>query len=297
MKRLGYRPNEMARGLKAGRSSAIGMVVPNLADPFTASVIKAVQEVARSHNYVVILTSSEGDPTIEKAEIESLTRRQMDGLIVAPADGESKTFKAVVASGIPLVAVDQPIEGASIDCVVVDNRKASHDAVRHLIGHGYRGILAVGARPDLYTCAERVQGYEEAMREAKLRSNTMLVQHERELTPEAIESRLRDGKRPEAIIALNYVTSMLVLRGLRQVGISIGKDVAFVSFDDFELADMLSTSVTAVRQPSAEIGRQAAELLFQRLAKAGKARRQKVVLSTTFHVRESCGCSSGLSGN
>lgn len=289
MLRLGYRPNELARGLKARRSVAIGMIVPNLADPFTASVVQAVQNVARAHGYVVILTSSGGDETLERAEMESLVRRQIDGLIVAPALGNVEYFRSIVGSHMPVVVFDQFMCDPSIDCVIVNNREAAREATEHLLAHGRLNILAIGVRPNLYTCAERLAGYREALGARAISERTLLVDHERELTPEALAAVLDGDTPPDAIFTLNWVASMLALRALRVHRKQACNEIALMSFDDFELAEMLSPPLTVVKQPSAEMGRISAELLFERLT-GDRTVRREVVLSTTFHIRQSCGC-------
>lgn len=290
MARLGYQPNEMARGLKVSRSAAIGMVVPNLADPFTASSIKAVQDVARSHGHVVMLTSSGGDETLEREEVETLVRRQVDGLILVPADGRKNTLQSIIPARVPVVTFDQPIRDSSWDCILVTNRDSAREATEHLIGHGYKNILAVGARPHLYTCAERIAGYREAIAKKRLKEFTLLVEHESELTAEVVAKAL-NGPRPiQAIFTLNWVTTMLVLRALRDLKKKIAKDVAFISFDDFDLAEIMTPGLTVVRQPSSELGRQSAELLFQRIGSSPGKRRKTITLPTAFDLRASCGC-------
>lgn len=290
MTRLGYQPNEMARGLKVRRSATIGMVVPNLADPFTASSIKAVQDVARAHEHVVILASSGGDEGLEREEVEILMRRQVDGLILAPADGRKNTLQSIIPERVPVVTFDQPMRGSSWDCILVPNREAAKEATEHLIGHGYKNILAIGARPYLYTCAERVAGYREAVTKARLKEQTLLVDHENELTAEILKKALSGPKPIQAIFTLNWVTTMLVLHALRDLKKKIVKDVALISFDDFDLADILTPSLTVVRQPPSELGRQAAELLFQRMAGNQAKKRKTITLPTIFEIRESCGC-------
>jgi LacI family transcriptional regulator len=291
MSRLGYRPNELARGLKGRRSEAIGMVVPNLADPFSASAVQAVQEVARKNGHIVVLTSSGGDEQLEREELETLVRRQVDGLIIAPADGRNNTVESFVAANIPVVAFDRPINNSNIDSITVTNRAAVREATEHLLSHGYRRILAIGARPHLHTGAERVAGYVSTMKRAHMKEETYLVEHENDLTPEIIRKLLlsKPGKL-EAILTLNGTTTMLVLRVLRQLGKRVGCDVALISFDDFELAEILSPSLTVVRQPAADLGRQAAELLFTKMQSTEALPRQEIVLPTTLHIRESCGC-------
>ncbi len=291
MLNIGYRPNELARSLKGKKSAAIGMVVPNLADPFSASAVQAVQEFARSKGHVVILTSSGGDESLEREELETLVRRQVDGLIIAPADGRRNTAESFVSANIPVVTFDRPFSDSEIDSITVTNREAAREATEHLLSHGYRRILAVGARPRLYTGSERVAGYISTMKRARLKGETYLVDNEEELTCDVIRNLVTDGrKKPEAILTLNGITTMLILRVLRQLGIRVGRDIALISFDDFLLAEILTPSLTVVRQPSAELGRRAAELLFARMEGSNQLPRQNIVLSTTFHTRGSCGC-------
>ncbi len=289
MERLGYRPNELARGLKAQRSAAIGMIVPNLSDPFTANAVHAVQEVARANGYVVILASSGGDLEVERSEIVGLVGRQIDGLIVAPADSRTNSFSDVIPNGVHVVTFDQQLRNANFDSVTVTNRRSAREATAHLIGHGLRKIVAIGARPYLYTFRERVAGYRAGMAAASLEPKALLVEHESMLTAAWLEEQIFGFQKADAIFTLNWTCTMLSLRGLRELGKMVGRDLPMLSFDDFDLADMLTPSLSVVQQPAEVIGREAAALLFERL-KGGSGQPHAVVLPTTLILRESCGC-------
>jgi LacI family transcriptional regulator, galactose operon repressor len=289
MERLGYRPNELARGLKAQRSAAIGMIVPNLSDPFTANAVHAVQEVARANGYVVILASSGGDLEMERSEIVSLVGRQIDGLIVAPADSRKDSFSDIIPSGVHVVTFDQLLRRAGLDSVTVTNRRSAREATEHLASHGCRRIVAIGARPHLYTCQERVAGYRAGMKAASLEARLCLVEHESMLTPKWIAEQVLGSQRADAIFTLNWVCTMLTLHGLRALGKTAGRDVRMLSFDDFDLADMLTPSLSVVLQPADMLGREAAILLFERLKGRGGPSRS-MVLPTSLILRESCGC-------
>ncbi len=289
MERLGYRPNELARGLKAQRSAAIGMIVPNLSDPFTANAVHAVQEVARANGYVVILASSGGDVEVERSEIVSLVGRQIDGLILAPADSRTDSFSDVVPSGVHVVTFDQQLRNADVDSVTVTNRRSAKDATAHLIGHGLQKIVAIGARPHLYTCRERVAGYRFAMKNASLTPRVCLVEHESTLTAAWLEDQVFGLHKADAILTLNWVCTILSLRGLRERGRTAGLDVPMLSFDDFDLADVLTPSLSVVQQPAEMLGREAASLLFERL-KGALGGPRAVVLPTALILRQSCGC-------
>jgi LacI family transcriptional regulator len=288
MERLGYRPNELARGLKAQRSAAIGMIVPNLADPFTANAVHAVQEVARANGYVVILASSGGYVDVERSEILSLVGRQIDGLVVAPADSQKNTFADIIPAGVHVVTFDQLLRNADLDSVTVTNRRSAKEATDHLTNHGWRRIVAIGARAHLYTCRERLAGYRAGMKAASLEARACLVEHEDMLTPEWLEEQVFGQHKADAIFTLNWVCTMLTLRGLRQLGKTAGQDVPMLSFDDFELADMLTPSLSVVRQPADMLGREAATLLFERL-NGGSGPSRAVVLPTSLILRQSCG--------
>jgi LacI family transcriptional regulator len=289
MERLDYRPNELARGLKAQRSAAIGMIVPNLSDPFTANAVNAVQKVARANGYVVILASSGGDVEVERSEIVSLVGRQIDGLIVAPADSRADSFSDVIPHSVHAVTFDQQLRNADLDSVTVTNRQSAREATAHLVGHGLRRIVAIGARPHLYTCKERVAGYRAGMKGASLEPRVCLVEHESTLTAKWLDEQVFGFHKADAILTLNWVCTILSLRALRELGKTAGRDILMLSFDDFDLADMLTPSLSVVRQPAETLGREAANLLFERL-KGGSEKARAVVLPTTLILRESCGC-------
>lgn len=292
MAQLGYQPNELARGLKAKRSAAIAVIAPNLADPFTATALQAVQDVARKHGYAVIFACSGGDVAVEETELQVMVRRQVDGVILIAATSGKSNLKPLIEKNVPIVVFDEPLRGEDVDTITVTNRKSARGAAEHLIAHGYRRILAVGARPYLFTCAERLAGYRSAVKGADIDPIELLVQHENDLTTESLANFLSGPNRVDAIFSLNWVCTMRVLRGLNARKKKIPKDVALISFDDFELAEMIPPGLTVVRQPAHELGRRAAIVLFERLdGKEGHTPR-KIVLGTEFIVRGSCGCTS-----
>lgn len=289
MNKLGYQPNEMARGLKAKRSVAIAMIAPNLADPFTATAVQAVQDVAREHGHVVIMATSGGDVALEESELRAMARRQIDGVVLIAASSNESSLKLFHANEVPVVVFDEPICGEDIDTITVTNRKSAYEATEHLLKHGNRKILAVGARPHLFTCAERVAGYRAAVRKSGAKPIELLVQHERELTADILAPFVSGADSVDAIFSLNWVCTMLVLRGLNTLKKRIPKDIAFISFDDFELAELIPPGLTVVRQPTREMGHRAAKILFENI-EGKKHSPRNIVLSTEFIVRGSCGC-------
>lgn len=287
---LGYRPNELARSLMTRKSCAIGMIVANLSNPFIISVIKEIQDVARAHGYVVIVTSSGGHPETERAEIESLVRRQIDGLIIAPANTRRSALSDALPAGLPVVTFDQFIRGANFDSVIITNRESAYEATQHLVGHGLRRIVAIGTRPHLYTSKERVAGYCNCLSQSSLESRPCLVKYESLLTAEWLKDEVLRRCAADGIFSLNWITTLNVLRRLQDLGIKAGRDIPLLSFDDFDLGDMLTPRLSVVQQPSDLLGREGARLLFERLNGNEGQTPRKVILPARMVIRDSCGC-------
>lgn len=290
MDRLGYHPNLLARGLKTRASSIIGMIVPDISDPFTAAAIHAVMQVARERNYTVVLTCSDGSPQTEQAQIEILLRRQIEGLIVMPADQRSAYLANLNTHNLPVIAFDQPIPNREIPAVAVTNREGARLAVEHLLGHGYKRILAVGAKAHLHTISRRLLGYREAVDRAGCARMELIAGIEQDIEHPALHRFLSGKNGAEAIFTLNSVATVRLLHLLGEENLQIPKDVALACFDDFDLASAFSPSLTVVKQPVALLGRRSAELLFDQ--KENPRTSVRIKLPTELIIRNSCGCGS-----
>ncbi len=261
---LGFRRNDLARSLRRGSTSAtVGLVIEDLANPFYSAVAQAVENVARPRGYMLITGSCEEDPERERELILALLRRRVDALLLVPAGTErDQTWLArELGDETPVVFVDRPPYGIEADAVLVDNAGGARAAVEHLAAHGHRRIACVADAPTLYTAAERVAGYETALGAAGLARDPELLKlgaREAGEAQAAVAELLALPHPPTAIFCGNNRVTVGALRALR------GRDdVALVGFDDFELADLLGTTV--VRHEAQQIGAEAAELAFRRL--------------------------------
>ena len=288
MERLGYHPNLLARGLKTRSSSIIGMIVPDISDPFTAAAIHGVMQVARQRNYTVVLTCSDGCPQTEEAQIEILLRRQIEGLIVMPADQRSAYLANLHTHNLPIVAFDQTIPNTEIPAVAVTNREGSRLAVEHLLSHGYKKILAIGAKAYLHTISRRLLGYREAVDRAGCARIELTTSREQGIDWSALQRWLSGKRGAEAIFTLNSVATVRVLHLLSEHKLRIPDDIALVCFDDFDLASAFSPSLTVVKQPAALLGRRSAEVLFEQ--KENPRTSVRIRLATELIIRNSCGC-------
>ena len=293
IKRLGYEPNEAARVLKSQASHTIGLIVPDLADPFFSACATAVQHLATENGYMTLLLAAERDRESEARELALMRSRNIAGILIVPSDEECiEPLKKLQAHGIPIVMVDRTFAGVDAGEVMVENAEGAKKAVHHLIDHGHHNILCVGYDRQFNSIAERIAGYERALAEADLKPQYAIVEHAAEVGPVVLK-RLRGVRPPTALFTLNNVCSTQVLSVLQREQIHVPNDVALIGFDDFDLAPLLSVPLTAIRQPASELGRSATRLLFEFIRQKQTDTRpvlSRIVLPTELVIRRSCGC-------
>ena len=289
---LQYQRNEIARSLREQTSRQIGILVPNLYDPFFATCAHAISVVAREHTYSVVLSTSDEDPRTEYDEASRMMRRNVDGLVLIPAIPVKGTPSLVDKEfeNLPVVALDRPLEGNRFDRVLVQNKRGAQLGTEHLIELGHEHIAFFGLARPLYTMRMRQQGYTETMAAAGLKADISLVSDVQQDTLTALRSRLASKRPPTALFCSNNLVTRHMLHSLHALGLSPPAPLALVGFDDFETADLLRPGITIVRQPVESMGRLAAELLFSRLGKGGDASAGKrMMLPVELVVRGSCG--------
>jgi len=291
IRRIGYEPNEAARVLKGHRAKIIGLIVPDLGDPFFATCANAIQEVAREAGYMTLMAASSRQANVERQQAEVMIQRQIAGLIVIPTGFENGLYQNARANGLAIVGLDRPLENVEADAVLVDNRDASMQLVQHLIGHGHRDILCVLDEYRMFTEQERLAGYMQAMREATLQSRVCMVGPVSGTVADQLPAILASEARPTAMFVASDLLTIQVLRYLHSQQIRIPQEIALAVFDDFDAATLITPQVTVVRQPVAELGRKAVSLLLQRIEGESGLPVSHVVLPTEMVVRASCGCS------
>ncbi|MGH3433480.1 MAG: LacI family DNA-binding transcriptional regulator, partial [Thermocrispum sp.] len=257
---LGFSRNEGARLLRQGRTASIGLVLEDVADPFSSVLTRAVEEVARQHDSLVFAGSSTEDASRERELTLAFCARRVDGLLIVPAGRTHEYLVPEITAGIPAVFVDRPPVDIEADTVLVDNEGGARTAVDHLVAGGHRRIGFVGDAPEIFTATARLAGYRAGLDAAGLPHDDALVSLEPPTAGavRAALARLLGGADPAtALFCGNNRVTVAVLRELA----GRRSRPALVGFDDFELADLLDPGVTVVAQDPAELGRTAAELL------------------------------------
>ena len=291
VEKMNYRPNRVARSLRSRKSNIIGLIVSDIQNPFFTMVSRAVEDIAYEQGMSVFLCNTDENPEREAMYLHLMRDENVAGFILSPTRQTADTFPEAVPHDIPMVIIDRRVHGGDVDTVLIDNVESSFRLVKHLIDHGRRRIGALFGEGST-TGRERREGYLLAHKESGIKPASDLVLF--------VPAREEDGYSgaakllglaapPDAIFASNSLLSAGAFRAIRENGISLGDGMAFASFDETIWTPLVETPVTVIKQPTAEIGRTAIELLLKRLKDPGRPTCE-VILKTELVIRRSCGC-------
>ncbi|HOP74449.1 MAG TPA: LacI family DNA-binding transcriptional regulator [Bacillota bacterium] len=274
---LNYRPNIFSQMLKGGTNREIGIIVPDLLNPFYAQLVSAVARQCVAHGFAPIVCSSFDSPKLEERQIDILLRQQVSGIILSSISDNEESIKKLTEPGAPpLILFDQSHEGFRGNIVSFDFFKGGYMAANYLIQCGHRNIAFVSHTLDRSSRKQIFDGFCKALADAgiELREEMVLIRpaeqdgdgdvhfnNGRALAQVLLEC----DKLPDAIMAINDITAIGIMDSLAQRGVKIPRDLSIVGFDNIPMAAMVSPGLTTIHQPALETGRKAVELLFQHI--------------------------------
>lgn len=288
---LDYHPNEIARSLKVKQTYMLGMVLPDVTNPFFPAIMRGAEEKALRRRYFLVTANTDEQIEREQQILSALRSRRVDGILLACAPGEdSGHIRRVMEAGIPVVCLDRAAVGIKVDSVMLDNVQGGQDCVRHLLRVGYRNIAVITGPLELQIARERLRGYEEAHREARVELNRDLI----------LEGDFREGSgyrlakelllrrvRPSAIFVCNGMMTLGVLQAFEELGVHYPDDLGLATFDDIAGDRSFYPRLTVVAQPTYEMGAQGATLLMDRIDGNLKGKPVVIRLKPTLIVRAS----------
>lgn len=287
-----YRVNAIARKLRRKKTHTIGIIVSNVLSPFYSVIAKSIEDVAIKNNFSMILCNGGDKPEKEAKYLEVLHENRVDGIILSPT-GKNKDFlNFLLASGIPIVFIDRPIEGVDCDIVMVNNRDVTYKAVSYAIDNGYKRIGCIAGPQDRYTGIERFKGYKEALKDRDVKYDENLVRFG-DFTYESgyeMTKNLLESEKPEALFVSNSDMALGAFKYLNEKGYRIPQDMGFFMFDDPQWASLVTPKITAISQPIYMLGSTAADILFKRITRGGDYVDNspiKVILEAKFTIRDS----------
>jgi LacI family transcriptional regulator len=302
---LGYTRNALARSLVTSRTRSLGLAVSAIGNPYFTDILQGVETRALEEGYGLLVADPHDDPEREQQAVRLLYERRVDGVIVAPSASPGGLLAQLARHRVPTVFLDRlvprspdasGVDSFPFDQVCAENTGPTARLVSHLADRGHRRIGLVAGLPGLSTTSERIAGYRRGLAAAGLPYDERLVAPGDSATAgaeRATAALLSLAAPPTALVTANNAMTIGTLRALRDRGLSVPGDLALCCFDDFAWADLFTPRLTAVAQPSKEIGARAVGLLLDRFGSPGRPGRT-VRLPCTFVHRTSCGCPDPL---
>lgn len=291
-RKLGYRPNPIARGLKTNRSETIGVLIPDLTNPLFPPIVRGIEDRLRDEGYTAVLANSDNDPAKERLHFETMAGRQVEGFIVATAELDDPLVEDALASRVPIVMVNRTVESANAFAVVGRDRGGSQLAVAHLVELGHTRIGHIGGPTRFSTGKARFEGFVAAMEANGLEADPDLIGFGDAFTEDegsrvCREMIATDG-RMTAIVAGNDLLALGCYDVFVEEGIFCPTDISVIGYNDMPFIDKLRPPLTTIRIPHYEIGWNAADLMLLRIADP-EAFPRTVFLEPELIVRSSTG--------
>lgn len=291
IRELDYYPNAIARSLKVKQTRMLGIVLPDITNPFFPEVIRGAEDTAYERGYFLVTANTDEQIGRERRVISALRSYRVDGVLLASAPShDTSHIQNAIVSGLPVVFIDRPVPGVAADAVLLDNVRGGRECVRHLIQLGHRKIAIITGKLDAQIARERLQGYEQALEEAGIPPDPSLVL-EGDFRDESGyrlgKQLLRKKAKATAVFVCNGVMTLGFLKALEETGKKCPDDIALATFDDLAVDRSFHPHLTAVVQPSYEMGARAATILMDRIEGKRTGKSSAVRIVPTLVVRES----------
>lgn len=265
---LGYKVNEMARGLKTNKSKVIGVLIPSLNNIFFTSIISSIEDVLMNKGYGIIICDYKQSSELEKEKLQFLINKGVDGIVLIPSGSEKEEVKELIDNNIPVVLIDRMIQDIDCDIVLGDNLNASYEAVQEFISRGHRRIGVIVGPKGMYTAEQRLKGYYRVHEDYSLSLDKSLIKYGNYKIDSGytLFKELMDLENPpSAIYITNYEMTLGAIMAINERKIELPKDISLIGFDNIDLVKVINPPLSVIMQPMEQIGNMAAEVLLKRL--------------------------------
>lgn len=285
---LGYQPSELARGLRRNSTAMLGMIIPDITNPFFPGIVRGAEDIAYKHGFRLVLCNSDNDSAKELSYLNDLRSFRPSGLLIIPSAADA-VLRNLRHSSANIVFVDRCPAGWEGDFVTADNMGGAYQAGRHLVGLGHRKLAVITGPLTVSNAADRLKGFQRALSEAGLTIGPEFVQEARftsESGYSAATRLLQMLPRPTAIFASNDLLACGTLAAAQHLGLRCPEDVSVTGFDNLEFVEHTAPALTTVHQSGYQIGATACRILIERIQDSSHPPR-RIVLPTDLKVRNS----------
>ncbi|WP_301107475.1 LacI family DNA-binding transcriptional regulator [Sporosarcina sp.] len=291
IKELGYVRSAVARSMKKKETKMIGIIIPDISNPFFPKVVSGIEQQARKKGYYTMLSNTSESPIVEKEIINMLVERGVDGIVITTADENGEQFQILQDQGIPVVALDRSINQFEFDTVLIDNIDGAYQAVKRLILQGHREIAIICGPLNTTPGRDRYAGYMKALADYDIPLNEEFVvqgSFSEEGGYAATLSLSQLDAKPTAVFSSNNLMSIGCMKALQDSEWELGEELAFIGFDDIEIATFTKPKLSVVSRPMNTLGELAFQLLHERIQSNETFSPRNYLLTPELIIRESC---------
>lgn len=292
--KLNYRPNQIARWFRTGKTQTIGLIIADISNPFFGKLGREIEKEAYNAGYRLVLCSSDENAGKSKQQIDMLLQNQVDGFIIAPPQGSEDQIEMLNMAKVPYVLIDRYFPDVDSNYVVIDNYNAAYEATNYLIKKGYKKIALMAVNDELITIHDRSEGYLQSLKDAGIIPEDKYIyklpfSHNKLDVEKAVQQIIR-SKEVDAILFASSKIGVMGMELMVDMNVAIPDDIAIVSFDDPDFYKVCISPVTAIAQPLEEMGKTAVNILIDEIKSENPDLPSiKVVLNSKFILRKSSG--------
>jgi LacI family transcriptional regulator len=287
---LGYVPDQVARGLRIRKTNTVGLIIPDISNPFFSTIARHIEINARRVGCSIILSDCQEETQLEKESIRLLLSRKVDGLIICPVGEDSEHLISLTNSDLPIVIIDRYFPDVKCSYVISDNYKGAFEAVAYLIKNNHRSIACIQGRLHTSVNEDRVRGYRDALHKFNIPLDESLIVGKNFGVKNgyvAAKIILNRNLQPTAIFSTSNLISLGAMKAILEEGLKIPQDISMISFDDQPYSDYLVAPMTTVAQQTSDIGQIAFTLLQSQIEQESNKRIEGIVLPTKLIIRKS----------
>jgi LacI family transcriptional regulator len=268
IKEINYQPNMLAKGLKEGKTFTIGLIIPNITNPFYPAIARGIEDLANEKRYSVVLCDTDENEDKELDYVKGLRNRIVDGLIICPASKSGKCIKELKADNFPVVLLARRIPGVEADTILVQDFNGAYDMTNYLIHRGHRKIAIINGDTEIDNYKQRFEGYKAALADNDIPINNEFILNtdssiSMQESYDLINKLLSSGNIPTAVFATSDPKAIGAMKAIADRGYNVPGDISVVGFDNIEMAQFMTPSLTSYDQPTYRMGAMACERLLK----------------------------------
>lgn len=288
---VGYLPNAIARGLVTRSTNTIGLLLPDITNPYFPEVALGVEDEANRRGYNVFLCNTHWEMARTETYFKLLLGKRVEGIIISPASDETKKLVSIYNDRLPIVFIGSDPKEKDFNYVSVDNKKGEFTATEYLIKLGHRRIAFVGGNSNTSSYYDRVEGYKSALQKYGIEVDPYLIRsgsYSKECGHNAIKQFIEEGRVPTAIVTANDVVAIGIMEAAEENNLLIPQDISLVGYDDIAFASLPKIKLTTMYQPKYEFGKIAVDILFKKMGSENFKKGFHETMQSELIIRSTC---------